>query len=73
MKHDLFFLIFMSTLAFLFAVVGALALLGYWNAEVIFWTQIPIQSEMGKVIWIIVSASCFVIFTTFAVVKYRRK
>jgi len=35
-------------MAFLFTVVGVLALLNYWNAEVGFWTQAPIESEMGK-------------------------
>lgn len=73
MKHGLFFLICLSVLAFLFAVVGALALLGYWNAEVTFWTRTAIRSETGKIIWIIVSVGCFVTFSTLAVVKYRRK
>jgi len=71
MKHVLFFLIFLSILTFLFVVVGVLAVLGYWNAEVIFWTRTPIKSEMGKLIWTIVSGFGFIVFSTLAVIKYR--
>lgn len=72
MKHVLFFLIGMSLLAFLFTVVGVLALLDAWNAEVIFWTRTPIKSETGKLIWIIVSGIAFVVFSTLSVIKYRK-
>jgi len=72
MKHALFFLICLSILTFLFMVVGVLALLGYWNAEVIFWTQTPIKSETGKFIWIIASGFSFVVFSTLSVIKYRK-
>lgn len=62
----------MSIMAFLFTVVGMLALLDYWNAEVIFWTRTPIQSETGQIIWIIVSGICFVIFSILAIREFRK-
>ena len=59
MKHGLFFLVWMSLLGFLFAIAGVLALLGYWNAEVIIWTRTPIKSETGKLVWIVMSGIRF--------------
>lgn len=73
MKHTLFFLICMSFMAFLFTVVGILAYFGYGDAGVIFWSRPAIKSPTGKVAWIIGSAICFVIFSTLAVRRYRRK
>jgi hypothetical protein len=72
MKHGLFILIWISLLAFLFTVVGVLALLGYWNAEVIFWTRTPIKSETGKLVWIVMSGFGFVVFSVLSIVKYRK-
>ena len=72
MKHGLFLLILMSILTFLFTVIGILALMGYWNAEVVFWTRTPIKSDTGKLIWIIVSGIGFVIFSILSVVKCRK-
>jgi hypothetical protein len=72
MKHGLFFLIWMALLAFLFTVVGVLALLGYWDAEVMFWTRTPIKSETGKLVWIVTSAFGFLVFSILSIVKYRK-
>jgi hypothetical protein len=62
----------MSLLAFLFAIVGVLALLGYWSAEVIIWTRTPITSETGKLVWIVMSGFGFVVFSILSIVKYRK-
>ena len=73
MKHKLFMLIWLVFLAFCSVVVGVLALLGYANAEVIFWTRSPIESETGKIAWIVVSATCLILFLVLAVREYPRK
>ena len=73
MKHKPFMLIWLAFLAFCSVVVGILALLGYANAEVIFWTRSPIESETGKIAWIVVSAMCLILFLVLAVREYRRK
>ena len=49
MKHKLFMLVWFAMLAFCSVVIGVLALLNYANVEVIFWTQKPIESEVGKI------------------------
>jgi hypothetical protein len=54
-------------------VIGVLALLNYANAEVIFWTQKPIESEAGKIAWIVISVACLILFLALAVREYRRK
>jgi hypothetical protein len=64
MKHKLFMLSL---------VIGVLALLNYANAEVIFWTQKPIESEAGKIAWIVISVACLILFLALAVREYRRK
>jgi hypothetical protein len=73
MKHGLFFLIWAAMLAFLFAVVGTLALLGYCDATVSFWSRNPIQSDTGKLVWIVISGLCFLILSTLIVLEYRRR
>lgn len=73
MKDDVPFLAFLAVMAFLFAVAGVLALVGCCNAQVIFWNRAPIESETGKVIWIVVSATCSVWFSTLALRALRRR
>jgi len=73
MKHKLFMLVWLAMLAFCSVVIGVLALLNYANAEVIFWTQKPIESEAGKIVWIVISATCLILFLVLAVREYRRK
>ena len=73
MKHKLFMLVWLAILAFCSAVIGVLALLNYANAEVIFWTQKPLESETGKIAWIVISAVCLILFLVLAVREYRRK
>ena len=73
MKHKLFMLLWLALLAFCFVVVGVLALLEYGNAEVIFWTKTPIESEAGKITWIVISVTCLILFFVLAVREYRRK
>ena len=72
MKHKLFMLVWIALLAFCSVVIGVLALLDYANAEVIFWTRSPIESEAGEIAWIVVSATCLILFLTLAVREYRR-
>jgi len=66
-------LIWLALLAFSSVIVGVLALLGYANAEVLFWTRSPIETETGKIAWIVVSATCLILFLILAVREYRRK
>jgi len=73
MKHKLFMLVWLDMLAFCSVVIGVLALLNYANAEVIFWTNTPIESVAGKIVWIVISATCFMLFLVLAVREYRRK
>jgi hypothetical protein len=73
MKYKLFMLIWLALLAFSSVIVGVLALLGYANAEVLFWTRSPIETETGKIAWIVVSATCLILFLVLAVREYRRK
>lgn len=72
MKHKLFFLLFAALMSFLFAVVGALALLGLFNAEVSFWTREAIESRGGKIAWIAVSTLSLVVFSALAAREYRK-
>ena len=67
MKHKLFMLVWLDMLAFCSVVIGVLALLNYANAEVIFWTNTPIESVAGKIVWIVISATCFMLFLVLAV------
>jgi len=60
-------------LCFFSLIVGVLALLGYPNAEVIFWSGKAIESEAGKITWIVISAICLVIFSVLTVSRYRRR
>ncbi len=73
MKHKLFMLVWLAMLAFCSVVIGALTLLNYANAEVIFWTQKPIESEAGKIAWIVISGACLILFLVLAVREYQRK
>ncbi len=72
MKHKVFMLAWLALLAFCSSVIGVLALLGYGNAEVRFWTRSAIQSEAGKMAWIVVSTILLVVFLAWAVREYRR-
>jgi hypothetical protein len=73
MKHKLFLLAWLAMLSFFSLVVGVLALFGYANAEIIFWSGSAIESEAGKITWIVISAICLVIFSALTVSGYRRK
>jgi len=71
MKHKLFMFVWLAMLAFCSVVIGVLALLNYANAEVIFWTKTPIESQAGKIAWIVTSATCLTLFLVLAVREYR--
>ena len=71
MKHKLFMFVWLAMLAFCSVVIGVLALLNYANAEVIFWTKTPIESQAGKIAWIVTSATCLILFLVLAVREYR--
>jgi NADH:ubiquinone oxidoreductase subunit H len=73
MKHILFFLAWLAMLCFFSLVVGILALLGYPNAEIVSWSGNTIESETGKITWILISAMGLVIFSALTVSRYRRK
>lgn len=73
MQHKLFVLVWLAMLALCSLVIGVLALLNYSNAEVIFWTQKPIESEAGKIAWILISAACLIFVIVLAAREYRRK
>lgn len=73
MKHKLFVLFWLALLAFCSVGVGVLALLGYANAEVYFWNRSAIESEVGKIAWVVISATCLVLFLVLFVREYRQK
>ena len=73
MKHKLFMLVWLAMLAFCSVVIGVLALLNYANAEVIFWTKTSIESEAGKIAWIVISATCLILFLVLAAREFRSK
>jgi len=73
MKHNMFILVWLALLVSCFTIVGILALLGYANAEVIFWNSSPIESKMGKIAWIVVSATFLILFLRLIVRGSRRK
>jgi hypothetical protein len=72
MKYKLFSLFCLAVLSLLFVVVGVLALLGYANAEISFWSRRAIESEAGKITWIVISATGLVVFSALAVSGYRK-
>ena len=73
MKHKIFALFWVAMLAFFSTVVGVLAYFGRFNAEVVFWTNKPIESNEGKIAWILVSITIFIVSLIFAVRTYRRQ
>jgi hypothetical protein len=73
MKHKLFLFAWLAMLCLFSLVVGVLALLGYPNAEIVFWSGSPIESDAGKITWIVISAMCLVIFSALTVSRYRRR
>ena len=73
MKHKVFMLVWLAMLAFCSGVVGVLAFLDHANAEVIVWTQAPIESEAGKIAWIVISGMSLILFLVLAVREYRRR
>jgi cytochrome c oxidase assembly factor CtaG len=72
MKNKLFMLVWLAMLSFCSVAIGLMALLNYANAEVIFWTKNPIESEAGKIAWIVISTTCLILFLVLAVREYRR-
>ena len=72
MKHKMFMLVWLAMLSFCSVVIGLMALLNYANAEVIIWTTTPIESEGGKIAWIVISATCLMLFLVLAVREYRK-
>lgn len=71
-SHKLFALICFALVSLLCTIVGVLALLGLFNAQVIFWTRSPVESEAGKIAWIVISASCLAIFLALAIREYGK-
>ena len=61
-------------LSICFVVVGVLSLLGFSYAEISFWSKDNvIESEAGKITWIVISTMCFVVFSALAVADYRKE
>jgi hypothetical protein len=73
MKHKLFLFAWLAMLCFFSLVVGVLALLGYPNAEILFWSENAIESEAGKITWIVISAMCLAVLSALTVSGYRRR
>lgn len=73
MKHWIFALFWVAMLAFVSTVVGVLAYFGSFNAEVMFWTKNPIESNEGKIAWIVISMTVFFVSLVLAVRAYRRQ
>ncbi|MDH3220794.1 MAG: hypothetical protein OEO19_14775 [Gammaproteobacteria bacterium] len=73
MKHKLFMLVWLAIMACCSVVIGVLALLNHANVAVIFWTQKPVESEAGKIAWIVISTTCLILVLVLAVRECRRK
>jgi heme/copper-type cytochrome/quinol oxidase subunit 2 len=73
MRHQIFALFFVAVLAFISTIVGVLAYLRLFNAEVIFWTNKPIESNEGKIAWILISIAVLIVSSIFAARAYRRQ
>ena len=73
MKHRIFTFLWVAILAFVSTVVGVFAYLGRYNAEILFWTSSPIESNEGKIAWILISMTVFLIFSALAVRTYWRQ
>lgn len=69
----IFALFFVAALASVSALVGVLAYLRLWNAEVIFWTNKPIESDAGKIAWILISIAVLLVASLLAVRACRRQ
>jgi len=72
-KYKTFSLFWIAVLAFFSTVVGVLAYLGLYNAEVIFWTNKPIESNEGKIAWILISLTVLIVSSVLTVSAYRRQ
>jgi ABC-type microcin C transport system permease subunit YejE len=73
MKNRVFIFFWMAMLAFVSAVVGIFAISGLFNAEVIFWTNKPIESKGGKIAWIMISIITFIVFLALGIRAYRNQ
>ena len=63
----------MAMLAFVSAVVGVFAFSGNFNAEVLFWTNTPIESKGGKIAWIMISITALIAFSALGLRAYRKQ
>ena len=66
MKGKFFFLILGATLAFIMMILGVLAILDVSNLDLANWAQDFLGSKIGKIVWIVVSMSCFFVFVMLA-------
>jgi len=72
MKGKFFFLIWGATLAFIMMILGMLAMLDFSNLDLANWTQDVLGSNTGKIVWMVVSMSCFFIFVILAANVYQK-
>jgi len=63
----------MAMLAFVSTVVGMLAISGHFNAEVLFWTNTPIESKGGKIAWVLISTTALIVFSALGLRAYRKQ
>jgi len=71
MKHKAFFFYCMAFMSFLFVVVGIMDLIGVPNTQVGFWDGSAIETDRGRIAWIVGSAACLTAFLTMAMRSHR--
>jgi hypothetical protein len=72
-KDRVFIFFWMAMLAFVSAAVGVFSIFGLFNAEIIFWTNTPIESKGGKIAWIMISITALIVFSAFGLRAYRKQ
>lgn len=72
MKGKFFFFIWGVTLVFIMMILRVQALLDFSNLDLANWTQDILSSKTEKIVWMVVSISCFFVFVLFAANVYQK-
>lgn len=73
MKYTAFTFIWLSLLALCFTIAGICSLFGWLGAEVVFMNSETIENKIGKMIWIVISSICFIVFLILAIKKIQHQ
>ena len=71
--HKAFSLFCISIVAFISTIVGLLSYIGYPNAEIYFWSRVPIESDEGKLAWVLGSIICFIISIVLIALESKKR